>query len=289
MGEIRNFQDLLYWSNNKLCDTTTKYHEWTDLSSIMVLETPKFDRVEEVNEEGQTVTKSTVCILVSSKQLLEYARNALFTNDLEPIDSALKMDATFKLVNNGWLLSPMCSETARFEPPCESYKGLKRTGHKHVVLPIAFLIHTTESSVPYQHSLKCLLNMPHTHFGFPNNTQFSFKWFVADNSRQAQNAVRSELGAETVILNCQDHLVRKYNEKKIRVNNMENLESIELCVRAMSRAATAKIQNYIFEVTALYAELWNETNWCNQFRRYYMHDINHRWYDTASGCVSLVP
>ena len=166
MGEIRNFQDLLYWSNNKLCDTTTKYHKWTDLSSIMVLETPKFDRVEEVNEEGQTVTKSTVCILVSSKQLLEYARNALFTNDLEPIDSALKMDVTFKLVNNGWLLSPMCSETARFEPPCESYKGLKRTGHKHVVLPIAFLIHTTKSSVPYQHSLKCLLNMPVRTLGF---------------------------------------------------------------------------------------------------------------------------
>ena len=181
MGEITTYQDLLYWSNDKLCDTAAQYCQWSNSSSIMVLKTPKFDNVEEENEDGVRVTKSTVCELVSTKQLLENAKNALF-NEQEPIDSVLKMDATFKLVNNGWLMSPMCSETARFEPPCESRKGLKRTGHKHVVLPIAFLIHTTENSVPYKHSLKCLLNLPHTHFGFQNNKQFSFKWFVADNS-----------------------------------------------------------------------------------------------------------
>ena len=66
MGQIETFQDLLYWSDNKLCDNATKYHEWTDLSSIMVLETPKLDRVQEVNGEGETVTKTTICALLSS-------------------------------------------------------------------------------------------------------------------------------------------------------------------------------------------------------------------------------
>lgn len=186
-------------------------------------------------------------------------------------------------------MSPMCLETGQFEPPCESHKGLKRTGHKHVVLPIAFLIHTTENSVPYKHSLKCLLNLPHTHFGFQNNKQFSFKWFVADNSRHAQNAARAELSVGTVILNCQDHLVRKFNKKKISVNNTENLPSIEMCVRAMSRAASANIQRYIFDVTTLYTDVWNELNCCTQFRRYYMNEINCRWYDTAFGFPGVRP
>ena len=151
----------------------------------MVLQVSKFELVEEENEEGVTVTKSTICILVSSKGILENTKNALFTNGNQPIDSALNMNATFKLVNNGWLLSPLCSETARFEPPHQSSSGLKRTRHKHVVLPIVFLVHTTENAVPYQHSLKVLRNLPNSHLGFLANVQFSFKRFVADNSRQA--------------------------------------------------------------------------------------------------------
>ena len=116
-GKITNFQDLLYWSNGKLCESEADYCQRSDMSSIMVLQVPKFENVEEENEEGNTITKSTICIIVPSKEILESANQALFTDDNQPIDTVLKMDATFKLVNNGWLLSPICSEMARFEPP----------------------------------------------------------------------------------------------------------------------------------------------------------------------------
>ena len=118
--------------------------------------------------------------------------------------------------------------------------------------------------------------------------QFSFKWFVADNSQQAQNASQAELGIGVAVLNCQDHLVRKYNNKKINVSNSDNLSSIESCIYAMSRAASVNIHRYIFDVTSMYARVWNELNWCNQFERYYMNEINCWWHYTASGSVSHV-
>ena len=55
----------------------------------------------------------------------------------------------------------------------------------------------------------------------------------------------------------------------------------------MSRAATANIHQYIFEIVSLYANVWNEVAWCKQFEKYYMNEVNCRWYDTASGTVSL--
>ena len=97
--------------------------------SVMVLQVPKFELVEEESEKGVTVTKSTFWIFLSSKGILESAKNVLFTDDNQPIDSVLKMDTPFKLVNNGWLLSQLCSETAPFETPHQSSSGLKSTGH----------------------------------------------------------------------------------------------------------------------------------------------------------------
>jgi len=155
---------------------------------------------------------------------------------------------------------------------------LKRTGHKHVILPIAFLVHTTENTVPYKHALKLLVNIPNTHFGFPVNIRFCFKWFVADNSRQAQNAAKDELGEDVIILNCQDHLLRKFNDNKVKVRDTDNISVIEPCIRAMSRAATANIHQYIFEIVSLYANVWNEVAWCKQFEKYYMNKVNCRWH-----------
>ena len=284
---IKNYQELLYWAKAKLCECTEKYNEWENMSSLMVLKVPKFEDVEEEDDQGNMVSNSTVCIVLSSKEILESAKKALFTSDNQPIDTVLKMDATFKLANNGWLLSPLCTETARFEPPHRSSSGLKRTGHKHVILPIAFLVHTTENTVPYKHALKLLVNIPNTHFGFPVNIRFCFKWFVADNSRQAQNAAKDELGEDVIILNCQDHLLRKFNDNKVKVRDTDNISVIEPCIRAMSRAATANIHQYIFEIVSLYANVWNEVAWCKQFEKYYMNEVNCRWYDTASGTVSL--
>ena len=286
VGPIQNYQELLYWAKGKLCENTEDYNNWQDMSSVMVLEVPKFEDVENEDDDGNIVSNSTVCIILSSKEILQGAKDVLFTSDNELIDMVLKMDATFKLSNNGWLLSPLCTETARFEPPASSSDGLKRTGHKHVALPFAFLIHTTENNVPYKHALKLLINLPNTHLGLAENIQFRFKWFVADNSRAAQNAAKEELGDDVIILNCQDHLLRKFNDKKVKVRNTDNISTIEACIRAMSRAATANIHRYIFEIMSLYANVWDEVAWCTQFEKYYMNEINCRWYDTASGMVS---
>ena len=71
IGSIQNYQELLYWAKGKLCESTEQYNNWHDLSSVMVLAVPKFEDVEDVDDEGNVVSNSTVCIIISSKEILD--------------------------------------------------------------------------------------------------------------------------------------------------------------------------------------------------------------------------
>ena len=242
------------------------------------------------NDQGNQAESPGLCVIASTKNILLAVNSSVFTNDGDHLPLVCKLDATFKLCNNGWLLSPVCTESAIYKKPVNCAKGLKVTGHSHPALPITFMIHSTENKEAFQEAINVTMNLPSTYFGYSDGVILDFPWFVSDNSRSAQNAATKELD-DVIILNCQDHILRKYDHDGNQSNKIQKrdlIPVIESTLGAMAHSLTTPIQQLIFDVLEKYYEdVFTKSRCLISFKKYYMSDINRNWFDTASGMVSV--
>ena len=284
------FNDLLNWSKDKLCLDASALASITDGNELLVLKQPRQIMFTTTDDEGNQTENPGLCMIVSTKNILLAVKSSAFTNDGDTLPLVCKLDATFKLCNNGWLLSPVCTESAIYKKPVNCAKGLKVTGHSHPALPITFMIHSTENKEAFQEAINVTMNLPSTYFGYSDGVILDFPWFVSDNSRSAQNAATEELD-DVIILNCQDHLLRKYDHDCNQSNKIQKRDLvpvIESILRAMAHSPTTPIQQLIFDVLEKYcADVFTERRWLISFKKYYMGDINRNWFDTASGMVRV--